>query len=253
MSCNEWEEGTIKLPTGEAPKVRDAVKHAADQHRAALYAHAQAFWKALPAAYRRDREKYGRAVEAYLYGNLPSTHPNDWRPKGLPDAKLPAWRGLPDDAGHPDRSGMWSDLHHLLTLVLRRQVKVEGKPWAESQECPPHRALQTDVEKVIGKATGTKFRLDCGESSIAFDGRTLVWAVGENNHARDYGRAHPIARALFAALDRVTWTRGSGGDIVGNDEYNRDNRDSGGGGNYVLNRYGPERAPRGRSVLTRGR
>src|SRR5476651_2653279 len=90
MSCYEWEAGTLTLPTAEAPKVRDAVKAAADAHRKLLYDHAQRFWKELPAAFKRDKTKYGEAARRYVGGNLPTN--DQWADK--PDPKLPAWRGL---------------------------------------------------------------------------------------------------------------------------------------------------------------
>lgn len=42
---------------------------------------------------------------------------------------------------------------------------------------------------------------------------------------------------LFRYLERVTWTSRSGGQIIGNDEYNRDSCEAGGGGNYVVREY----------------
>lgn len=71
--------------------------------------------------------------------------------------------------------------------------------------------------------------------------KSVVWVVPENNHARDYAHKHPVARKLFNLLDGITWTRGSGGQIVGNDEYNEDagRGEVGGGGNYVTREYGP--------------
>lgn len=88
-----------------------------------------------------------------------------------------------------------------------------------------------------------------GDASIHLKNKTkcVVWVVPENNHAREHARKHPVAKTLFRLLDRITWTRGSGGQIVGNDEYNRDagHGEVGGGGNYVTAEYGPNvRRPR---------
>lgn len=88
--------------------------------------------------------------------------------------------------------------------------------------------------------------LDIGEASITFNNksRTVTWDVPENNHACERAREEPLAKFFFNQLDRITWTRGSGGTIVGNDEYNRDADYEGGGGNYVTSEYpgiSPER------------
>ena len=70
--------------------------------------------------------------------------------------------------------------------------------------------------------------------------RSVSWRVEENNHARDTAREHHMGRAFFAALSKVEWVRGTGGTIVGNDEYNRDSEYDGGGGNYVTGSFGTE-------------
>lgn len=70
--------------------------------------------------------------------------------------------------------------------------------------------------------------------------RTLTWHVDENNHACERAREHPMGIVVFACLNRVNFTRGSGGTIVGNDEYSRDDASVGGGGNYITSAYGPK-------------
>lgn len=79
-----------------------------------------------------------------------------------------------------------------------------------------------------------------GEAGIGFkkETRLVVWQVSENNHAVERAREHKMGVAFFNRLGRVVWTRGTGGEIVGNDEYNQDSRENGGGGNYVTARYG---------------
>lgn len=82
-----------------------------------------------------------------------------------------------------------------------------------------------------------------GISWTGADKHEFVWFVPENNRSVDRARAHPVACKLFSMLDKLTpkeWGRG-GGEIIGNDEYNRDNTDEGGGGNYVAFSYGKEK------------
>lgn len=78
----------------------------------------------------------------------------------------------------------------------------------------------------------------CGEASISLEGRHLTWDVPENNHAVDHAHESWLGKALFTQLGRVKWTRGSGGYFVGNNEYN-DDRDVGGGANYLTYSFGP--------------
>lgn len=237
MSCYEWEAGTIKLPTAAAPKVRDIVKAAHARHKELVYGTAQTFWKALPASYKKDRAKYDQAVHLFLGGNKEhkfNDKTNSWSEQ-VADKKLPLWKPFDQDGG------LYWDLHTVLYTVTREPDP--DSTWGGSRDCPPRRVQQKDVDNVCGRATGANFRLNMGESSLEFKGRELHWSVGENNHARDRGRSHPVARALFKALDLVEWTRGSGGKILGNDEYNRDTDYEGGGGNYVVDEYGPHIKP----------
>lgn len=109
-----------------------------------------------------------------------------------------------------------------------------------------------DVTKFLGeRATNrtTTFRVGW-EATITFKGNEVTWNVPENNHACDHAHEHHIGRAFFAALNKVTWTRGSGGVIVGNNEYSRDSYDVGGGGNYETARFGPQTKRPTRSVAS---
>jgi hypothetical protein len=79
--------------------------------------------------------------------------------------------------------------------------------------------------------------LNVGESeaSIFFNSptHTVEWDVGENNHACDNAHEQPLAKLFFRKLNNMNWTRGSGGKIIGNNEYNRDSEYEGGGGNLL--------------------
>lgn len=99
------------------------------------------------------------------------------------------------------------------------------------------------VRKLWPDANNRTTAFSLGEAGIRFDDatRTLHWFVSENNRAVERAHEHPVAKALFKALDRIKWTRGSGGQIVGNDEINKENgRDyEGGGATYVTHSYPP--------------
>jgi hypothetical protein len=74
--------------------------------------------------------------------------------------------------------------------------------------------------------------------SLKNERRIIEYHVSENNHACESAHQLPMVRKLFYLLGDIKWTRGSGGDIIGNDEFNRDNEDCGGGGNYIKRTYG---------------
>lgn len=96
------------------------------------------------------------------------------------------------------------------------------------------------IDRVNPRATNRTTHFECGsEASVSITGRVVNWRVEENNHSVDRAHEHPVAQAFFRALDRVTWTRGTGGQFIGNNEYNRDNEYEGGGGNYVTQTFGP--------------
>jgi hypothetical protein len=87
----------------------------------------------------------------------------------------------------------------------------------------------------------TKPALSFEDASFRLDPstRTVSWRVQDNNHACDRAHEHPLGALFWTAMGKVEWTRGTGGVLVGNDEYNRENEDEGGGGNYVKSRIGP--------------
>jgi hypothetical protein len=93
-----------------------------------------------------------------------------------------------------------------------------------------------------------KFPISKGASLSLGDGSFInldderhaaTWVVSENNHACETARETHIAGIFFRELGKITWTRKTGGQIVGNDEYNRDSDYEGGGGNYTTAEYGP--------------
>jgi len=98
--------------------------------------------------------------------------------------------------------------------------------------------VKSDEKRMYVRKSGT---VHCGEASISFDNDTnaVSWDVPENNRARQAARKHPVALKFFNLLSNVSWTEGTGGVLVGNDEYNKDGDIVGDGGNYITAAYGP--------------
>ena len=106
----------------------------------------------------------------------------------------------------------------------------------------PVRPLKKDFPKFTNKSL--TFSNDFCSVILNDKARTARWNVQENNRAVDDARDSALGEAFFAALRKVKWTRGSGGQLVGNDEYNSDNQFVGGGGNYVTATYPPPATPK---------
>lgn len=196
MSRNDWEVGTIKLPTAEFARVRQTVADAQTKESEAIYSVAQEFWDGLSGKQRSD---YGPYRDASRYFARVSGRPSRPVPAGFEDAVNPYWGEKP------------------------KRIKKSDLPF------PTNR----DLSFTVGV-----------EGEIVFDreASTVSWGTGDNNHAVDRARSTTIARALFQALGTVKWSRDTGGILTGNDEYNQDNRENGGGGNYVTHGFGPRGA-----------
>jgi len=160
--------------------------------------------------------------------------------------------------------------HQRLHTKLKEAVK--GKRGAKKEEairsffrgvksrCRPDSLVtldrKTNTRKVVTKAPKKKdfnivpvtksATLQGDDWAVRFDNktRTVEWHVHENNRAVERAHKDPLVQFLFKKLGQVTWTRSTGGVIVGNDEYNQDNAYEGGGGNYVTRRFSVEEQER---------
>ncbi|XKH58324.1 hypothetical protein LG293_17005 (plasmid) [Citricoccus nitrophenolicus] len=214
MSKREWESGQIKLPSGEFAGLRKAIQDADEARRREAFQHTQAFWKALTRKQRTDGAAYDVAGR-------------DWIQRQYADAQRTGWR--PWGQGSPARDAEMDakDLaHEMLGRVTR------GGRHA------PRRVLAADMEYPTNRTT--EFSTGSG-ATIAFHraSNTVTWETDHNNHSVDHARATALGRTLFDRLKQVTWTRGTGGALTGNDEYHQDDDSFGGGANYSTESYGP--------------
>lgn len=254
MSNYNWERGTIKIPSKAWKPLRDKLVDAANKRRAALLAQAlrihaclsdraniNAAREAVKAWNKRqpvkDRRKLATVTPHFVFEAVNS----DWR-EGLSAEirRLPCLREVKLDkerigTGWEREMAVPYDVSHAIEAMLfpfdqkTRKRKRLAKP---KKSDPSVKTLVRTKVKSIGTSDATLY--------FDHEAKTLTWDVDENNRAVERAGESWLARLLFPALNRIEWTRGSGGKIVGNDEYNRDDRSEWGGGNYVTREFGPE-------------
>lgn len=201
MSCYNWERGTIKIPSKDWT----------------------AFKKGLRDIYNRiQTQTYEVALRAY-------------------DMLM--------ERGKGKRGFNWSrELDELFTNDRLRlpegvdyyAIKDSMFPYDAEKGGRRSRPLKPKKKNFpLANSSTTVLEVD-SDASITFYNKTreVTWNVFENNRAVQHARKHPLGVAFFRALDRIEWTSRTGGVITGNDEYNRESYDVGGGGNYVTAEYG---------------
>jgi hypothetical protein len=213
MSCYEWEKGEIVLPKTEWANFRKTLIKEHNERLTNLFNQAVDFHAKLVEGSKGlrgdDKVKKQKELLGVLSGYRPAS-----------------------GAGHyADRRQDYEKIHDML-------FKAEEGRWERT-------ILTLPKKKDLGLLSLTgdcSINLQDAAIYLRNDSHTVKWVVPENNHACDHARQDPLAQRMFVLLNQVKWTRGSGGTIVGNNEYNRDSEDAYGGGNYVVATYGPESA-----------
>lgn len=215
MSCYNWERGTITIPAKEWAKFRTAVIKAWNEHQLDRF--------------EKAKRMHAKAKEA-IKGKRGSKRQEALR------ALADRWEGREETAefSHKVIGYEYNRETRRDTVILKNAPKKKDfEIFPTSKSCGIH-------------------MLD-GSIELNNENRTVTWSVGENNRAVEHARKHPVARKMFGLLDRINWTRGSGGKIIGNDEYNRDADYDGGGGNYVTAEYSQAKQKRDREARARSR
>lgn len=214
MSRYEWEKGEFVLPAAEWAGFKSSIRNAVNRSNAVKFEGALKLHAALVARLKGMR------------------NPDIWDIAWEEAQKLDAGGGL-----HGRKRFGDDEIAGIVSAVVDRKY-----------DNPLSRTITTRVRRPQKKAFpqlgNNANAFDGGECSLTFDNasRKAVWEVFENNHACDSARETVLGTALFAALDKVKWTRGSHGRVWGNDEYSRDagRDDPGAGGSYSKGSYGPE-------------
>jgi len=226
MSCYEWESGTIKLPSKDWASFRTNLLKAWNDHYLSNLEKAKAAHKTLTDACKGTRgSKRAEALKAAV-----------------------AKRFTRREYCRLNQRTVDKDVDFEI-----REMVVEQKGWGNDATYTL-KALPKKKDLPL-KATSKDAEMHLRGAYVKFTNKTksLVWDVSENNRACEHAHEHWFAKLLFAALGKITWTRGSGGEIVGNDEYNRDNCDAGGGGNYTKMTFSAAQQKRDKEAAARQR
>jgi hypothetical protein len=211
MSKYGWEQGTIVLPSVSIAPLRNALNAYMNTLHTRALTDARNFWS-LKAKQTRSTKLYTERVQAYI---------SEVGRASTPSTSLYSYSPRPSNAYTEDQL---YDLSDLLSSVASS----------------PRRLTAEEIAKHFPKCTNRTTSWPVGhEASISLKGRVVSWSVADNNHSVERAHDEPIASVFFGFLGKVKWTRGTGGVGSGNDEYNSDNRESGGGANYTTFSYGP--------------
>jgi len=198
MSKHGWERGEIKLPSTEAVAFRHDLVNTYNQIQTRLFERAVSIHTTLKAA--------GKGKRNFNY--------------------FEAFEKIMGVGSWDFSADGWDELSNVLFPYEAEVSRDKRKP-----STPKKKDFKLAKLSAKGLPVG-------GEAGITFKGSTVLWSVAENNHSVDRAHDHAMGKAFFKRLSQVKWTNRSGGEIVGNDEYNQEGRESGGGANYVTNRYG---------------
>lgn len=198
----EWQKGEFKLPSAEFAKVRQAVADADRSHKEKIFEQTQIFWKSLTPKQKSDHASYQAAMYSFI---------------SKVSQEL--------SRGHYDErtDNFVSDIEHALYIPHSQKPK---RVLAASMEMPTNRTTQFAGSGV----------------SIEFDkaANTVTYAVYEDKSAVDRAHGAPILEALTNCIEKMRWTRGTGGRIWGDNEYAEDaRREHGHAFDLTQTAYGP--------------
>lgn len=235
MSKYEWERGTITLPSKDWAKFRTSLLKSWNDKQDSIFKLAQRCHKAAVAAGKGKRgkgrqEAINSAIARECGGKI-----GTWGFEA--NERRNSWGAISYDSEASEKH------EAVCRLILKRDGY--GRDAKVTLQAPKRKDL--DLHPTSKDCT-----IELPDASVTFHNasRSVEWCVSENNRACEHAREHWFAGELFSALGKITWTRGTGGKIIGNDEYNRDSEHEGGGGNYVTAEYSKAAQERERAAAS---
>lgn len=227
MSKYEWERGEFVLPSAEFASFRQAIQEAEQKRKERAFAHTQDFWKSLNRKQQTDPAEYKKALHAW-----------EQRTSARTVSSRSGWSSW--NAPRQDEHEAVQEAYLMLSNVAEGGwVRNPATGQMERSEGKVRRIQVKDMNYPTNRTTQFEAGV-YGDGTVTFnkEKKSVIWSVGENNHAVDTARESVVGQAFFDRLNKVRWTHGTGGVISGNDEYNRDDDNIGGGGNYCTGSYG---------------
>lgn len=199
MSKREEEQGTLVLPSAAVIPLRRALVEAMNAQRqrardwaARAYAHLQS----------QDGQAQRQAINQALRTG-PDARPSADDLLGEVVRRVNNARGEP---GEP--------------VFQAARLLLPFAPWPRPANPRPRR-LQAPKKKDLPPLPAQTWQFQDEGAAVRIDPekRTLSWEVDRSNRAVEHAWAGPLGRALQAALDKVEWTRATGGVFRYADEY----------------------------------
>lgn len=224
MSRNDWERGEFTLPSADFARFRKAMQEADDRVKRAAFDRTQEFWKGLTRKQQTDPVAYSEALKKWDGERQVRRSDNRY------------------NLGANNRHNFYEESEDLAYERLRGVVDTphiynpETKRYESAGPAKPRRVLAADMDYPTNRTTS----FGQAGASYVFDRekRTVVYESGEGNRQVEDARSSTLGEAFFEELDKTRWTHGTGGAIIGNDEYNRETDYAGGGANYHSGAYG---------------
>ena len=238
MSCYEWERGTIKIPSADWARTKSHVRDAMNRRQAALFEVAERTHKDLVTLLPELKKQLKAATI--------SRYDFDRKINAVAQKHMQAMEGR-------QRMGVSLFDEYDANEVIDKVI-VTRDPKTRAEISPK---LKKPIKKGFPIAGNTVNAFTASDCQVFFDNeaRTAQWEVYDNNHAVDHARATVLGKSFFEAMEKITWVRGSGGEIYGNNEYNEyeGRSHSGGGGSMTKQIFSAEQQKRDRDAAAAAR
>lgn len=210
MSCYEYEYGTIKLSTKEFSRVRRA------------FAESYNAW--LDKCFNKAVSLY-EPLKEYIVKNKKNKDFFGWSKNPVYDI---SHHYLEKQLHNEDETTLYKIMESLVS-----QKTVDGKT-KYSIIKPTKKAF-----KHVSLSQNEYSDLTCYVSFIPEE-KSFKWNVPENNHSVEHAWINILGKTFKQVFSKVEWSRGTGGVIFYNSEYNRENQGyDGAGGDMASKFFGP--------------